>query len=102
MSHRFELPSELNIYSVLESRDALLAWVSGQAAQSHDYLEVSARDVAEVDGSGLQLLAALSNMEQPWHLVEASPVFVEACRTLGFAHWLDKRYLKDLDTEAQA
>lgn len=90
MSNRFELPPELNIYSALESRDALLSWVSQQLSQSNDPLEVSARDVVEVDGAGLQLVAALSNMEQSWSLVEASPIFAEACSTLGFGHWLDK------------
>ena len=100
MSERFELPSELNIYSALESRDALLAWATEQVSKPHDYLEVSARDVAEVDGSGLQLLAALSNMELTWHLVEASSVFQDACRTMGFGHWLDSRYLKNLGAEA--
>jgi ABC-type transporter Mla MlaB component len=95
MSERFELPAELNIYGALETRDTLLSWVTEQVAKPHDYLQISARDVAEIDGSGLQLLAALSNMEHTWHLVEASPTFEEACRTMGFAHWLDKRYLKN-------
>jgi ABC-type transporter Mla MlaB component len=100
MSDRFELPSELNIYSALESRDALLAWVTEQTTKAKGYLEISARDVVEVDGSGLQLLAALSNMEQTWHLVEASEPFAEACRTLGFGDWLDKRYLKENSGES--
>lgn len=94
MSERFELPSELNIYSALETRDALLAWIAEQATTGTDYLAVSARDVAEIDGSGLQLVSALNHLDRPWHLVEASDVFIEACRTLGFSHWLDKRYLK--------
>jgi anti-anti-sigma regulatory factor len=94
MSERFELPSELNIYSAIDTRDALLAWVAEEASAGHDYLQISARDVEEVDGSGLQLLAALSNMETPWHLVETSEPFADACRLMGFAHWLDKRYLK--------
>jgi hypothetical protein len=94
MVERFELPAELNIYSALETRDALLAWVAAQVAKGKDLLEVSARDVAEVDGSGLQLLAALSNGETPWRLVEASTPFVDACRTLGLGDWLDERYLK--------
>lgn len=94
MSDRFELPPELNIYCALELRDALLAWASKPVAQAKEHLEVSARDVTEVDGAGLQLLAALGNREQPWHLVEASPMFAEACRTMGFAHWLDQRHLK--------
>lgn len=100
MSDRFELPAELNIYSALESRDALLAWASEQMTQAKGILEVSARDVAEVDGAGLQLLAALSNMEQTWHLVETSECFAEACITMGFGHWLDKRYLKSVSTES--
>jgi hypothetical protein len=94
MGERFELPSELNIYSALETRDTLLAWVAAQAAKGRDVLEVSARDVAEVDGSGLQLLASLANGETPWRLVEASTPFTEACRTIGLTDWLDDRYLK--------
>jgi ABC-type transporter Mla MlaB component len=89
----FELPSELNIYSALETRDALLAWATEQSTQGHDTLHISARDVAEVDGSGLQLLAALGDREHPWRLVHSSTAFTEACRTLGFGHWLDPRYL---------
>ena len=94
MAERFELPAELNIYSALETRDALLAWVTEQTAEGRDLLEVSARDVAEVDGSGLQLLAALANGDLPWHLVEASVPFMAACRTLGLGKWLDGRTLK--------
>jgi ABC-type transporter Mla MlaB component len=94
MDERFELPAELNIYSTLETRDALLAWVAEQAPKGKEYLEVSARDVQEVDGSGLQLLAALGHGEQRWHLVEASTAFVDACRIMGFSNWLDSRYLK--------
>ena len=90
---RFELPAELNIYGVLEARDALLAWVTQHAAK-RDYLEISARDVAEVDGAGLQLLAALSNMEQSWRLVDASQVFIDACKTMGFSEWIDERHFK--------
>jgi len=69
MSDAFELPQELNIYRALETRDSLLAWVAAQASQSKGALEISARHVAEIDGAGLQLLAALDNMEQPWHVV---------------------------------
>ena len=95
MSERFELPSELNIYGVLETRDALLAWVTEHATKGHDYLEISARDVQEVDGSGLQLLPSISNMDQSWRLVEASDRFIDACRVMGLTQWLDSRYLKN-------
>ena len=94
MGERFELPAELNIYSALQTRDALLAWVAEQSAGGRELLEISARDVAEVDGSGLQLLAALTNTGQSWRLVETSDVFTEACRTMGFSGWLDNRFLK--------
>ncbi len=98
MGERFELPAELNIYSALETRDALLAWLAEQTAKGRDFLEVSARDVAEVDGSGLQLLAALSNGDTPWRLVEASTAFADACRTIGLVDWLDARHLKSGST----
>ena len=102
MGERFELPSELNIYSALETRDALLTWVAGQGAKGCDYLEISARDVAEVDGSGLQLLAALSHGDTPWRLVEASTPFVEACRTLGLGDWLKGDHLKTVAGDTAA
>jgi ABC-type transporter Mla MlaB component len=94
MTTPFELPAELTIYSAVETRDALLAWVTEQSAQAKSHLEVSARQVSDVDGSGLQLLAALSNMDLTWHLVDASAAFMDACRTMGLTDWLDKRYLK--------
>lgn len=100
MGNRFELPSELNIYSAQATRDALLAWVAQQAASSGGALEISARTVDEVDGAGLQLLAALSQTSPNWHLVEASPVFAEACRTLGLGHWLDPRPVTSCTAEA--
>jgi anti-anti-sigma regulatory factor len=88
MTQVFALPVELNIYNVLETRDALLAWVTAQTASGKDRLEISAKAVAEVDGSGLQLLAALSNTEHHWRLVDSSEAFDAACRALGFGHWL--------------
>ena len=94
MSEPFELPAELNIYSALETRDALLAWVAEQTTKNRDSLEISAKNVAEIDGAGLQLLSALTNMEQSWRIVEVSDAFSEACRTMGLAQWLDKRAMK--------
>jgi ABC-type transporter Mla MlaB component len=94
MSDPFELPAELNIYSALETRDALLAWVTEHASKGQDTLNVSAKNVEEVDGSGLQLLAALANMEHAWQLVDPSDALVDACRTMGLLQWLDQRVLK--------
>lgn len=89
MGKRFELTPEWNIYSALDSRDALLAWASEQGSKGHEYLEISAAKVAEVDGAGLQLLAALANQDVPWKLVDASEVFVQACSALGLGAWLE-------------
>jgi ABC-type transporter Mla MlaB component len=90
----FDLPADLRIYSAIDTRDALLVWVAEEASAGHDYLQISARDVKEVDGSGLQLLASLSNLGAPWRLVESSESFDNACRLMGFGQWLGKRVLK--------
>jgi hypothetical protein len=89
MSTPFDLPTELTIYSAIESRDTLLAWVTEQTSKGIPQLELSAGQIEEVDGSGLQLLAALSNMGLSWKLVDASANFCDACKTLGFAQWVD-------------
>ncbi len=90
MSTPFELPAEMTIYSAVEIRDALLTWVTEEGAKTTKALEVSAEKVSEIDGAGLQLLAALSNTDQHWRLVKPSRVLVEACQTIGLAAWLDK------------
>lgn len=96
MSERFELPAELTIYSAVQTRDALLAWATTQMAKAVAQPKVSAANVTMVDGAGIQLLAALSNMGVSWQLVDASPVFIEACRTLGLRAWLDSPYLQNV------
>jgi|CXWL01.1.fsa_nt_gi anti-anti-sigma regulatory factor len=88
MNTSFELPAELTIYSVLETRDTLLAWVTEHGSRSSSQLEINAAQVEVVDGAGLQLLAALFNMDLPWRLIEPSEAFAEGCRTLGLGNWL--------------
>lgn len=88
MSQEFELPAELTIYSVMQTRDALLAYADQARSASDAPLELSARDVTQVDAAGLQLLAALANTPLSWTLVHSSDVFTEACQTMGLAHWL--------------
>ena len=88
MSKPFELPEEMTIYSALETRDKLLAWSSEQSAKNADVLEVSAANVTEIDGAGLQLLAALTNMGQPWRILAPSSAFTHACSAMGLAKWL--------------
>lgn len=94
MEDAFELPSELNIYGALEARDALLAWVEKQNAAGAEHLNLSASQVEVVDGSGLQLIGALFNMEQRCRLVSASEAFTESCRTMGLGQWLDTKVMK--------
>ena len=89
MSTAFDLPAELTIYSAIESRDSLLAWVTEQTTKGSAVLELSAGHIEEIDGSGLQLLASLTNMGLTWKLVDASTSFCDACKTLGLAHWVD-------------
>lgn len=94
MSERYELPASLNIYGVLETRDSMLAWVNDQAFKNRAKLEVSAREVAEIDGAGLQILASLTSMGKSWTLVEHSEVFADACTIMGLTKWLDGSKLK--------
>jgi len=91
MTEPFELPEEMTIYSAIETRDALLAWVTEQSAKSAKLLRISAAKVSEIDGSGLQLLASLAHMDQPWELVEPSQALLEAAKTMGLGDWLDEQ-----------
>lgn len=88
MSQAFELPAEMTIYSVAETRDILLAWVTEQSAKASKGLEISGAKVAEIDGAGLQLLSALSHLAQPWCLRDPSPAIANACAALGLDDWL--------------
>lgn len=88
MSQAFELPEEMTIYSAVETRDALLAWVTEQGKKSARLLEISGAKVKQVDGSGLQLLASLSHTDQPWRLVNPSSSLSEACAHIGLGGWL--------------
>ena len=88
MNKPFDLPEEMTIYSAVETRDALLAWVAEQTTQSSKLLEISAANVREVDGAGLQLLASLSHTDHPWKLIQPSQSLLDACATLGMSVWL--------------
>lgn len=90
MSQVFELPEEMTIYSAVDTRDALLAWLTGQAPKADKALDISAARVREIDGSGLQLLASLAHIDQAWQLLHPSATLQEACKTLGLAAWLDQ------------
>lgn len=90
MSAAFELPEELTIYTALETRDALLGWIATQEAKAVPTLDLSAAKVREVDGAGLQLLAALSHLEHPWRLLNVGATLSDAAQLLGLADWLNE------------
>ncbi len=85
----FDLPAELTIYAAATTHQALLVWLQEQAGCTSVPLQVSARHVSEIDGAGLQLLVALSKSEVTWELLDASPVFIDACRMMGLSSWLE-------------
>ena len=87
MTEPYRLPTELNIYAVAEMRVALLAWVE-ERTKAKEPLELSAQEVAEIDGAGMQLLVSLSNMRLPWKITASSTAFADACRLLGLQTWL--------------
>ncbi|MGQ0710944.1 MAG: STAS domain-containing protein [Rhodoferax sp.] len=88
MGSCFRLSAEWTVYGAVQSRAALLEWLDQDGAQAGDVLEISAADVADIDGAGLQLLVALDAQGLPWRLVDASEAFIQACRGLGLEHWL--------------
>ena len=88
MESRFDLPTELTIYSATDTRAALLAWVEKERVQATAALQVCACEVAQIDAAGLQLLVGLDKMDLIWTLTNPSSVFTEACQTLGLQKWL--------------
>ncbi len=90
MNDCFQLPSELNIYTAVQTRDALAAWLAERQTKAvHDVVRLSAKDVNEVDGAGLQIVAALSHSVESWCLVDASSPFLAACHALGLSRWVN-------------
>lgn len=87
----FDLPEELTIYTAVETRDALLAWLGAGGAHDADDAAtrlVSGQRVREVDGAGLQLLLSLGHLDQPWRLVQASAALTDTLHLMGLDAWL--------------
>lgn len=85
MSEPLRLPVEMTIYTAGDTAAALRAWLD--SAPADGALQVLGDAVAEIDGAGLQLLAALSNSLASAHrIVEwstPSATLSRACRMLG-------------------
>lgn len=92
MNSVFQLPAELTIYSAGSTRDALLAWLTQQDTSPGDSVEIDAAQVDEIDGSGMQLLGALTaTLTQRgllWRVMTPSLQLLEACDVLGSRSWL--------------
>ena len=88
MNHCFELPEDFNVYHMEETLDALKRWLQQSKLESGALIDISAARVAEIDGTGMQLLAALQNSGYRLRVVESSRKFTEACEITNNAAWL--------------
>jgi ABC-type transporter Mla MlaB component len=90
-SHTFALPGELTIFTAAETRDTLLAWL-GQIEHDATIL-LSADQVGDVDGAGVQLLcslaALLDRQGRSWSIGDPTALLTRSCATLGLADWLN-------------
>lgn len=96
MAQVLQLPRELTIYTVGESRTAWLAWM-GEALASPEAGPVLAADAAavdQVDAAGVQLLLSLANAlaahGRSLRLTQPSEPVVQACRLLGTTALLEE------------
>jgi hypothetical protein len=84
----FELPEEFNVYGAQELLESLKLWLIHCELGLDDEIEIDAGKVMELDGTGLQILAALSRSGYRWSLVKASAKFVNACVLTGHQEWI--------------
>lgn len=86
MSQTYTLPAELTIYTISETHARCVNWLT-QDGNADKCLQVDARDVAEVDAAGIQLLMSLSNTlladDRELKLLYPSELLTAACRALG-------------------
>lgn len=86
------LPAELTIYNATELCQRWLDWLQDLPADSTTCI-LDARHVAEVDGAGLQMLAALRSALQERglaaQLVAPQKALSDACHSLGLQHLLE-------------
>ena len=91
MTAAHTLPPELTIYTAGETRTACMSWLS---ASNDEVLGVDGSAVAEVDGAGIQLLAALARslraQDRRLHVGSPSQPLRNACNGLGFADLLEE------------
>ena len=100
----FALPGELTIFTAAETRDTLLAWL-GQIDTDAAVL-VTADQVGDVDGAGIQLLcslaALLDRQGRRWSIAHPTALLTRSCATLGLADWLGSATAIDTDQDGTA
>ena len=89
MNHCFELPEDFNVYHAEETLESLRLWLAQAQPEEEALIDISAARVAEIDGTGLQLLASLRNSGYRLRIVDASHKFAEACTVTGNSAWLE-------------
>jgi hypothetical protein len=88
MSARFELPSELTVYTAQDTLAAFRAWRDLNGIDEGVPISIAAHKVSEVDGWGLQFLASLRNTGYPWTFSDVSVTVENACSAMGLKSWL--------------
>ncbi len=93
MAHTPVLPAELTIYTVGELHPPWSAWLADAGSADDDTpVSIDAAAVDQIDGAGLQLLVSLANSlaarQRTLQLVDASPLLINACQTLGLTSLL--------------
>ena len=97
MTYRFELPEEFNVCTAQDTLEGLRLWLAHTVQDRTQTIEISAQNVAEIDNTGMQLIAALTRSGLTWRISDSSLKFTEACETLGLQHWISH-----LDASASA
>lgn len=82
------LPEELTVYHVSQLREDWLAWLARTAST----VRVDGAGVSQVDGAGIQLLAALlrtlDTRQVAWQLQAGEGALREALHIFGLDGWL--------------
>ncbi len=88
MNECFELPEDFNIYHAEDTLAALKTWLQLQQLAPGADITLSGARVAEIDGTALQMFAALRRSGYCLHIVEPSRKLLDACQTTGLGAWL--------------
>ena len=85
----YPLPEEFNVYRSEETLETLRAWLKHTPVPAGAHIDFSASQVMEVDGTGLQLLAAMRRSGYQVRIIDPSPKIWAALQTSGTSDWLN-------------